>query len=276
MALDLTNNEVAVTVQHINKVEVYRREAKDDDKPLRIIQGQETGLSDPHGIFVDARNNELFVANHDSYHEVLTGESERNADAATIARGTFEPGAQPRATLNLRPSKGRFVDPAITIYARNAQGNAIPRRVIRGPKTELSLPMKIFVDTVHNELFVANSGTNSILVFSRTANGDAAPIRKIQGPGSGLRKPVGLFVDTKNDEVWATNPGNIRPRSIGARHKAMPRPCVLCAARPRALLRQVSVIREALPMTRCANRFWCRTEWPIRVSRYSPGWRMAT
>ena len=206
VALDLTNNEMAVTVQHINKVEVYRREAKDDDKPLRIIQGQETGLSDPHGIFVDARNNELFVANHDSYHEVLTGESERNADAATIARGTFEPGAQPRATLNLRPSKGRFVDPAITIYARNAQGNAIPRRVIRGPKTELSLPMKIFVDTVHNELFVANSGTNSILVFSRTANGDAAPIRKIQGPGTGLRKPVGLFVDTKNDEVWATNP----------------------------------------------------------------------
>jgi DNA-binding beta-propeller fold protein YncE len=78
--------------------------------------------------------------------------------------------------------------------------------VIRGPKTALSLPMKIFVDTVHNELFVANSGTNSILVFSRTANGDAAPIRKIQGPGTGLRKPVGLFVDTKNDEVWATNP----------------------------------------------------------------------
>ena len=66
--------------------------------------------------------------------------------------------------------------------------------------------MKVFVDTVHNELFVANSGASSILVFNRTANGDVAPIRKIQGPATGLKKPVGLFVDIKNDELWATNP----------------------------------------------------------------------
>ena len=66
--------------------------------------------------------------------------------------------------------------------------------------------MKVFVDTAHNELFVANSGNNSILVFSRTANGDVAPIRKIEGPATRLKKPVGLFVDVKNDEVWATSP----------------------------------------------------------------------
>src|SRR5207247_211975 len=29
----------------------------------------------------------------------------------------------------------------------------------------------------------------------------------------------------------------------------------------------------ASPTIRCANRFSCRTEWPIRESRYSPGWR---
>ena len=67
--------------------------------------------------------------------------------------------------------------------------------------------MKIFVDTIHNEIFVANSGSSSILVFSRTASGNAAPIRKIEGPATGLKKPVGLFVDLKNDEVWATSPG---------------------------------------------------------------------
>ena len=66
--------------------------------------------------------------------------------------------------------------------------------------------MKVFVDTAHNEIFVANSGSNSILVFDRTANGDVAPIRKIEGPATKLRKPVGLFVDVKNDEVWATSP----------------------------------------------------------------------
>jgi hypothetical protein len=62
-----------VTVQHVNKVAVYRRLAKGDEKPLRIIQGPDTALADPHGIAIDSENNELFVANQDSYHEVLTG-----------------------------------------------------------------------------------------------------------------------------------------------------------------------------------------------------------
>lgn len=206
VAIDLPNDEVAVTVQHVNKVAVYRRLANGDEKPLRIIQGPNTGLSDPHGIFVDAQNGEMFVANHDSYHEVLTGQDDPNAVTALIARGTVTAEALATARRDLRPSKGRFVEPSISVHSRTAENDAAPLRVIRGPKTELSLPMKIFVDTVHDELFVANSGTSSILVFSRTASGDVAPIRKIQGPTTRLKKPVGLFVDTKNDEVWATNP----------------------------------------------------------------------
>lgn len=206
ISVDLPHDEVGVTVQHINKVAVYRRLATGDEKPLRIIQGPNTGLSDPHGIFIDADNNEIFVANHDSYHEVLPGEENPNAVAADIARGRATAEAIAAVHVELRPSQGKFVEPSISVYDRTAENDAAPRRVIRGPHTELSLPMKIFVDTAHNELFVANSGDSSILVFSRTANGDAAPIRKIQGPATRLKKPVGLFVDVKNDEVWATNP----------------------------------------------------------------------
>src|SRR5688572_18742993 len=36
VALDSKNNEVAVTIEHINKVQVYRREAIGEEKPLRI------------------------------------------------------------------------------------------------------------------------------------------------------------------------------------------------------------------------------------------------
>src|SRR6266850_4813157 len=57
VALDLTHDEVAVTIEHINKVAIYRRLAEGEEKPLRIIQGPDTGLADPHGIFVDAANN---------------------------------------------------------------------------------------------------------------------------------------------------------------------------------------------------------------------------
>ena len=205
VALDLTNNEVGVTVESINKVAIYRRLAQGDEKPLRVIQGPATGLADPHGIFIDAQNNEIFVANHDSYHDAVASEDNPNTVQAQLARGIANLSV-PAERRELRSSNGKFVEPSMTVYARTAQNNAAPVRSIHGPRTGLSLPMKVFVDTAHNEIFVANSGSNSILVFDRTANGDVAPIRKIEGPATKLRKPVGLFVDVKNDEVWATSP----------------------------------------------------------------------
>jgi DNA-binding beta-propeller fold protein YncE len=205
VALDLKHDEVAVTVQQINKVLVYRRLAEGDEKPLRVIQGKDTGLADPHGIYVDADNDEMFVANHDSYHEESTSQEQSTLVQAELARGNASLSV-PVERIQPRASQGKFVEPSISIYSRTAKDNAAPIRVIRGPKTDLNLPMKVYVDTIHNELFVANSGSNSILVFSRTANGDVAPLRKIQGDATKLKKPVGLYVDTKNDEVWATSP----------------------------------------------------------------------
>ena len=205
VALDLKNDEVAVTIQHINKVQVYRRQAIGEEKPLRIIQGPNTGISDPHGIAIDAENNELYVANHDSYHEVETGSENPNAASADFARGLAAPTIE-RERTEPRPSKGKFVEPSIRVYSRTANGDAVPVRVIQGPKTGLSLPMKVWVDPAHNEILVANSGTSSILVFTRAANGDVAPIRKIEGPATGLKKPVGLALDIKNDELWVTSP----------------------------------------------------------------------
>jgi len=205
VSLDLKNDEVAVSIQSLNKVSIYRRLADEDEKPLRVIMGPNTGLSDPHGLSIDSQNDEIFVANHDSYREPSADQDDPNSVQAQLARGIANI-AVPTDRPDLRPSKGKFVDPSITVYARTAQDDALPRRVIQGPRTELSLPMKVFVDPVHNELFVANSGRNSILVFNRSAGGDVAPIRKIEGPATGLKKPVGLFVDIKNDELWVTNP----------------------------------------------------------------------
>ena len=147
VALDLKNDEVAVTVEHINQVEIYRREAKDKEKPLRIIQGPNTGMSDPHGIAIDAEHDELFVANHTSYHEVGTGEADPNAVSAAFARGEEAPQGV-RERIDPRVSKGKFVQPSIRTYSRTAKGDVTPVRVIEGPKTRLDLPMKIVVDNV--------------------------------------------------------------------------------------------------------------------------------
>jgi hypothetical protein len=41
----------------------FDQNANGNVAPLRIIQGNRTGLSNPTGVFVDAVNNELLVAN---------------------------------------------------------------------------------------------------------------------------------------------------------------------------------------------------------------------
>ena len=43
---------------------VYKRGAKDEDKPIRTLRGSKTGLGDPHGVQFDDLHGEMVVANH--------------------------------------------------------------------------------------------------------------------------------------------------------------------------------------------------------------------
>ena len=74
----------------------------------------------------------------------------------------------------------------------------------RGP-ARVGAPQGLAVDTVNNELLVANANFGSIQIYSRTASGDAAPLRTIQGATAGMSDPRGLAVDTVNNEVLVTN-----------------------------------------------------------------------
>ena len=191
VSLDRDHNELFMTVQHLNKIAVYRATAQGEETTLRFIQGPKTGLVDPHGIFVDNKNDEIVVTNHHSSHEIETG-----------VLGT---------TLNFRymlQSSGRFVEASITVYSRTAQGNAVPLRTIQGPKTRLDLPLGVAVDAEKDLIAVANDQTNSILFFSRTAQGNVAPLDAIEGPATGLKNPGGIYIDLTNNEIWVTNWGD--------------------------------------------------------------------
>ena len=63
------------------------------------------------------------------------------------------------------------------------------------------------VDTVNNEIIVANRAGTSVTVYSRTAIGDAAPLRTISGPGTGMGNPWGVVVDVTNNEILVANNG---------------------------------------------------------------------
>ena len=64
-------------------------------------------------------------------------------------------------------------------------GNVTPTRVLKGPKTQIRNPTGIYVDTVNNELVVANMGNHRATVYPRAAQGDTPPIRIIRTAADG-------------------------------------------------------------------------------------------
>jgi hypothetical protein len=108
----------------------------------RWIRGAHTGIANPHGVWIDAGNEEIYVTNY---------------------------GHLPQRAPQL---------PSITVYDRLANGDTPPKRTIQGSRTHLGMPIKVFVDDKNNEIIVADD-QEGIIVFDRLANGNVAPKRMI-------------------------------------------------------------------------------------------------
>ncbi len=94
---------------------------------------------------------------------------------------------------------------AVTVYARTANGDMAPVRNLAGAATGLAATRGLAVDTVHDELVVANTANNSVTVYARTADGNTAPVRTLVGAATGLNGPFGLALDLANDELAVAN-----------------------------------------------------------------------
>lgn len=180
LAGDESKQEIFATVEYPPEVAVYRKDASGEEKPLRTIQGENTGLDAPHGIAVDEKDRLLFV-NTWGHHS--------NVSVA----GT-----------------GKWFPPAIKVYALDASGDSTPLRVITGGKTQLDWPAAMKFNPNNGDLYVANDIGQSVLVFANAAKlqGDAAPARAIHGPSTRLRNPTGVALDLRNQELWVSNLGN--------------------------------------------------------------------
>jgi DNA-binding beta-propeller fold protein YncE len=213
IAVDEAKQELFLTVQHDNAIVVYDKSAKGTDAPLRVIQGDDTQLADPHGMSLDAKRGLLYVTNHGSTHRVsenLFGEFDAEGRGETQGKGRRRGEAPgfPLSRDNAVPGSGKIGPPSITVYAKDARGNARPQRIIEGPATQMNWPTGIVVDEERNLIYVANDGGNSVLVFDATASGNAAPIRVLKGPASLVSSPTGISLDKKNNELWVANFGN--------------------------------------------------------------------
>ena len=198
---DEEEEELFLTIQDDHAVVVYAKDARDNDPPVRILQGERTGLADPHGIALDSKRNEIFVSNWGTYNE--RPPLSEGGGGGNVDRPDFPVGRR-RAF----PGSGKIDPPSITVYPKNAEGDTAPLRVIQGDRTQLDWPTALASHPERGEIFVANDTGDSVIVFRADANGNAAPIRVIKGPRTMVKNPTGVTVDLKNNELWVANFGS--------------------------------------------------------------------
>jgi len=204
VSFDIKHDEIYITTEHANRISVYSRKANGDDDPLRIIQGPNAGLADPHGIYVDADRNEILITNHGNWRKTRTGEAFALHGDSKFAymRGSF---SHPGVVEPLGPSTGKFMPPSVMVFSRAANGDVPPLRTIQGPRTRLNVAVGITRDPDSGEIIVANSGDNSILFFDPNANGDVPPLRVLAGSATELKGATGVAIDTRHNELWVTS-----------------------------------------------------------------------
>jgi DNA-binding beta-propeller fold protein YncE len=194
---DEENQELLMTIQDDHAVVTFKKSAKDQDSPVRLLQGPKTMMADPHGIALDPKTGLIYVTNWGTNQE-------RRYDVPwRYGKVNWPVGRQ-----NNIPGSGEINPPSITVYRKDASGDVAPLRVIQGSKTLLNWPTSIAVHPDRGELFVANDTSDIITVYRTDATGDVAPIRMLKGPRSMIKNPTGVALDLKNNELWVANFGS--------------------------------------------------------------------
>jgi hypothetical protein len=118
--------------------------------------------------------------------------------------------------------------PRISVFARLANGNVAPKRVIEGQATNLSRTMHgIAYDAMHDEIVIPVALSGAVLVFRADASGEVPPLRAIQGTRTRLVRPHTVAVDPVNNEILTADPsmraivvfermanGNVSPKRV--------------------------------------------------------------
>jgi len=147
-------------------ITVYRMDANGDARPLRVIEGPQTRLNWPSGMYYDPDHEELFVANDaDDSILVFRGTANGNGAPLRVIRGP---------KTGIKNPTGVFVDTqhqeiivsnmgnhSATVYARDANGDVAPRRTVRAApagKQALAIgnPGAVGYDSKREEVLVPN------------------------------------------------------------------------------------------------------------------------
>jgi hypothetical protein len=200
LAVDPINGDLYVAKANSSAIFIYAFSANANAVPMGIIQGSQTGLSQPYGVALDTSGN-IYVANvgNTSVTVYAAGSTGNVAPTRTIA-GTRTQLAGPHQ-LALDSSKNIYVansaydngEGSVTEYAAGANGNVAPIETIEGSKTKLDGPVGIALDGSDN-VYAANGDNSAITVYADGSNGNVAPINTISGVNTGLDGPREIVI----------------------------------------------------------------------------------
>jgi len=176
------------------QIAAFARLAGENTPPVRALEGQKTLISRTmHGFIYDAPHDEIVVMSALA-QAVLTfrgGASGEEPPVRVIQGPHTQIQGTPygaNAIVTVDPVNNEIYVPVvpnmILVFDRSANGDAAPKRILKGGPIDASGQTGVGVDPVHNLLLVNARG--AMYIFDRTASGDDKPKAVIRGPKSGM------------------------------------------------------------------------------------------
>lgn len=162
----VVEDEVEAGESRPPSIRIFAANAKDDVKPLRVVEGSKTGLDWPMGIAYDSRNDTIVVANNGDSSILVFGRNS-NGDAAPlrVIRGERTGISHPMGVA-IDSQQGEiwvsnWGDHSALAFDSGARGNVAPKRIIRSapagtPTPGFGNPMALAYDSKRDELLVPN------------------------------------------------------------------------------------------------------------------------
>jgi DNA-binding beta-propeller fold protein YncE len=236
VAVDPQSNQVIISDSNRGAIFSYDR-AAGGNSPQSVpqkweIRGPATGMMFVAGIALDPVEHEVFAVNNDigDRMEVFAYGQEGNVKPKRVlavphgAWGVSVNRARDEVAVSIEHPN------TVVVFRREAKAAEPPLRVLHGLQTGLADPHGIVVDSMNDEMIVANHGNwapltreeaevdgkleggrfmlPSIITFSAEASGNTKPKRAIQGQHTQLNWPMGMALDAQHNEIAVANYGN--------------------------------------------------------------------
>ena len=140
--------------------------ASGEEAPIRLLQGDKTGLADPHGIAVDGKNDLIFNRTdqgHVQPRAVMAGPKTGLTSFSPIQ--VYPPRGEIIAAVPGRSEELSTASAFVGVWSINDKGDIPPRWTIGGPQGMLKKPRGVTLDPKNKTLMVSDKYLNAVLTY---------------------------------------------------------------------------------------------------------------